>query len=200
VQPYNEFTLRGRTMPKYALSFGLNFNWKNFSASMLFDYLGGYNHQFNTDIDIWTGTHNLTTLNGRERFVFPNSVYDDGTGKFVENRDVVVSNTNQELYNRFSQVNLHGLTSGAFWKLREVAFQYTFPFKRGVLKDMVCSVYGRDLFSIYPRSNINGDPGLIKGPGQRQFNTVQNNLSGGASDNTALPGSVLFGFTVGLKF
>ncbi|MGN6420560.1 MAG: SusC/RagA family TonB-linked outer membrane protein [Pseudobacter sp.] len=200
VQPYNEFTLRGRTMPKYALSFGLNFNWKNFSASMLFDYLGGYNHQFNTDIDIWAGTHNLTTLNGRERFVFPNSVYDDGTGKFVENKDVVVSNTNQELFNRFSQVNLHGLTSGAFWKLREVAFQYTFPFKKGVLKDMVCSLYGRDLFSLYPRSNINGDPGLIKGPGQRQFNTVQNNLSGGASDNTALPGSVLFGFTVGLKF
>ncbi len=199
-QGYEEFSLRGRTLPKYAASIGLNFNWKNFSASVLFDYLGGYDHKFSTDIDLWAGLHTLTTLNGRERYVFPNSVYDDGSGKYVENKDVVVSSAGQELYSRFSQVNLHGLTSAAFWKLREVAFQYTLPFKKGILKDMVCSLYGRDLFSIYPPSNINGDPGLIRGPGQRQFSSVPNNLSGGSSDNTVLPGTVLYGFTVGLKF
>ncbi|QEH40642.1 SusC/RagA family TonB-linked outer membrane protein [Chitinophaga sp. XS-30] len=199
-QGYEEFSLRGRTLPKYAASVGLNFNWKNFSASILLDYLGGYEHKFSTDYDLWAGLHTLTTLNGRERFVFPHSVYDDGFGKYVENKDVVVNSANQELYSRFEQVSLHGLTSAAFWKLREVAFQYVLPFKRGILKDVTCSLYGRDLFSIYPRSNINGDPGLIKGPGQRQFSSVPNNLSGGSSDNTALPGTVLYGFTAGLKF
>ncbi|MGN6421436.1 MAG: TonB-dependent receptor domain-containing protein [Pseudobacter sp.] len=199
-QAYNDYSLRGRTLPKYSASIGLNFNWKNFSASILFDYLGGYDHKFDTEQSMWSGLHTLTTLNNRERFVFPHSVYDDGNGKYVENTDVVVSNANQELYNQFAMVNLHGLTSAAFWKLREVAFQYTFSLKRGTLKEVVASLYGRDLFSIYPRSNINGDPGLIKGPGQRQFSSVPNNLSGGASDNTVLPGTVLIGFTVGLKF
>jgi len=164
------------------------------------DYLGGYDHKFSTDIGLYAGLHTLTTLNGRERFVFPNSSYDDGSGKYVPNTDVVVSNANQELFSRFSQVSLHGFTSAAFWKVREVTFQYVLPFKRGILKEAICSLYGRDLFSFYPRSNINGDPGLIKGPGQRDFSPVSNNLTGGSSDQTALPGTVLYGFTVGLKF
>lgn len=199
-QGYDEFSLRGRTLPKYAASIGLNFTWKNFTASVLMDYLGGYDHKFSTDIGLYTGLHSLTTLNGRERFVFPNSSYDDGSGKYVPNTDVVVSNANQELFTRFSQVSMHGFTSAAFWKVREVAFQYVLPFKRGILKEATCSLYSRDLFSFYPRSNINGDPGLIKGPGQRDFNSVSNNLTGGSSDETALPGTVLYGFTVGLKF
>ncbi|MRG45475.1 SusC/RagA family TonB-linked outer membrane protein [Chitinophaga sp. SYP-B3965] len=199
-QDYDEFELHGRTLPKYAASIGLNFSWKSFSASVLMDYLGGYDHKFSTDIGLWAGLHTLTTLNGRERFVFPNSSFDDGTGKYVPNTDVVVSNANQELFARFSQVSLHGFTSAAFWKVREVAFQYVLPFKRGILKEATCSLYGRDLFSFYPRSNINGDPGLIKGPGQRNFTSVSNNLTGGSSDQTALPGTVLYGFTVGLKF
>lgn len=195
---FYDFSLRGRTLPRYAASIGITFNWKNFSTSILLDYLGSYDHKFSPDI--WSGMHTLTTLNGRERFVFPNSVYDDGSGKYVENTDVVVSSANQELYSRFDQVDLHGLTSGAFWKLRELVFQYAFPMKRGILKEVNCSLYGRDLFSIYPRSNIQGDPGLIKGPGQREFSSVPNNLTGGSSDNTALPGTVMYGFTVGIKF
>ncbi len=81
-QGYNEFSYVGEHCRSTQLPLGLNFNWKKFSASILFDYLGGYEHKFDTEQGFWSGLHTLTTLNNRERFVFPHSVYDDGTGKY----------------------------------------------------------------------------------------------------------------------
>ena len=79
-----------------------------------------------------------------------------------------------------------------------------------MLKELQFSIYGRDLFSFYPKSNIWGDPGLIRGPGfrdpvDRQVNIASQgsqdfNTIGGSSESTALPGTVLFGFTVSAIF
>jgi len=199
-QGYDEVNIQGRLLPKYLASFSLNLTWKHLSMNVQADYSAGYNHLFDPWGDFYTGTHPLTTLNNREKYVFPNSVYDDGSGKFVENKDVVVSNTGQQLYQSFGQANIHGLTNAAFWKIREFSLQYDFAFKAGWVKGISCSIYGRDLFSFYPKSNINGDPGFIKGPGQRSFDAPANNLSGGSSEVSALPGTVLIGFTTTVIF
>jgi len=199
-QGYNEVNLQGKLLPKYLASFSLNFTWKHLSMNVQADYSGGYNHLFDPWGAFYTGTHPLTTLNNREKYVFPNSVYDDGSGKLVENKDVVVSNAGQQLYQLFGQANIHGLTNAAFWKIREFSIQYDWQLKSGWIKGVSVSVYGRDLFSFYPKSNINGDPGFIKGPGTRTFDAPANNLSGGSSEVSALPGTVLMGFTTSLTF
>jgi len=199
-QGYNEVNLQGRLLPKYVSSLSLNFNWKKFSMNIQADYTAGYDHLFDQYTSFFTGTHPLTTLNNREPYVFPNSVYKDDSGNYVENKDIVVSNAGQELYQSFGQANIHGLTSGAFLKIREFAVQYDWTFRSGLIKGMSTSLYGRDLFSFYPKSNINGDPGFIKGPGQRTIDAPANNLSGGSSEVSALPGTVLMGFTLTAKF
>lgn len=197
---YDEFVLRGRTLPKYMASFSLGFTWKHLSMSVQADYSGGNDHLFDPFSAFYAGTHPLTLLNGREKFVFPNSVYDDGTGKYVENKDVVVSSTGQQLYTLFATVNEHGLVNGAFWKIRELAIQYEWPLQKNWIKAVSCSIYGRDLFSFYPKSNVNGDPGLIKGPGQRGFTVANNNLTGATSEISSLPGTVLLGFVTTVTF
>jgi hypothetical protein len=74
---------------------------------------------------------------------------------------------------------------------------------------MSLSIYGRDLFTIYPKSNVYGDPSLVRGPGYREQNFVSgsvgpqsttNNSTGGSSDDSALPGTTQFGFSISAKF
>jgi TonB-linked SusC/RagA family outer membrane protein len=199
----------GRTLPVYSGSLTLNFRWKKLTFSAQADYSAGNDHLFNTQT-ISYGIHPLTLLNNREVFIFPNSVIEESPGNFVENTNVAVSNAGQELFNRFAGVTAHGLTSAAFWKIRELALQYELPVKTKWVKMFNFSIYTRDLYSFYPKSNINGDPSLIDGPGIKRnvaraavgerANSASNNVSGGSSEAGTLPGTRLFGFTIGASF
>lgn len=199
-QDYGVYDIYGRTLPKYSASIGLNFVWKNLTVTLLADASAGNDHLFQTSPSFITGTNPLTTLNNRERYVFPNSSYDDGTGKYVENKDVVVSESGQNLAYAFANVNAHGLVNAAFLKIREFSLQYRLSRKAGPFKDLTASIYARDLFNFYPSSNILGDPGLTRGVGTREFSQAPSNLDGGSSDANVLPGTVLYGFTVSFRF
>jgi len=197
---YGVYEIYGRTLPKYSGSVGLNFVWNNFTATVLADASAGNHHLFATGSLFTYGTHPLTTLNNRERYVFPNSSYDDGTGNYVANTDVVVSDAGQNLAYAFAAVNAHGLVDAAFLKVREVSLQYRLPYRTGPVKDLTGSVYARDLFNFYPKSNIIGDPGLTRGVGTREFFQAPSNLDGGSSEAGTLPGTVLYGFTLSFRF
>jgi len=196
---YGDYQISGKTLPKYTASMGFNLSWKGLTATLLMDASTGNDHMFVTSTGFYSGTHPLTNLNNRERFVFPNSSYDDGTGNYVANKDVVVANAGQGLYSLFASVNAHGLVDASFLKVREVSLQYKLPYKAGPIKDITASLYARDLFNFYPKSNVIGDPGLTKGVGTRDFTPVNSNLDGGSSDGQ-LPGTVLYGFTLSFKF
>lgn len=205
---YENPIVKGKTLPVYQGSVTLNFNYKRFNFSVQADYSAGNSHLFDTQ-SIGTGLNPLTLLNNRELFVFPNSVIEDRPGHFIENSDVAVSNAGQALFSRFGSVTGHGLTSAAFWKIREFALQYELPVNTKWIKKLNWSIYARDIFSFYPSSNINGDPGMTDGPGVKKnvatFTgqrdpAVTNNLSGGSSEVGTLPGTRLFGFTAGIYF
>ncbi len=207
---FEEYDITGNTLPRYSTSAALNFSWRRFSASMLFDYVGGYDHMFATSLDFYLGTDPRTTYNNRQPYVFPNSVYEDDAGNYVENTDIPVESAGQELYTKHSTRNAYGLSSGSFCKLRELAFQYDLPIKSTSLKSLSFILYGRDLFTMYPKSNVYGDPGLVRGPGFRELlsagsvnnglTSVGNNATGGSSDESALPGTVQFGITISATF
>jgi len=197
---FNEYQIGGNTLPRYSSSLSLSFSWRKFGVSALLDYVGGYNHMFSTSGGFYYGTDPRTTYNDRKPFVFPNSVYQDDDGNYIENKDIMVQNAGQELYSRYSTRNIYGMSSGAFLKLRQVSFEYNQPVKSTSVKHINVTLYARDVFSVYPSSNVYGDPALVRGPGYRDYLSARNNASGGYSDESVLPGTVLFGLSISATF
>jgi hypothetical protein len=129
----------------------------------------------------FSGISYRSGLNARQPFVFPNSSYDDGTGKYVANTNIYTQNGG---YNFWSQgatntnINSNYLTSGAFWKLREVAFTYSFPktlFDGKSIKGASFSITGRNLFTWIPSTNQWTDPEFSNTTGNAQGVSTRDN-------------------------
>lgn len=105
----------GRSLPRYMGSFNLHLLWKKMGLHMVGEYRGGYNHYYrNANNWVNDGSAEVTAKYGRQQFVFPNSVYDDGTGKYVPNTDVVIKSSAPSFYNLYGQAETNFLVSGAF--------------------------------------------------------------------------------------
>lgn len=188
----------GRTMPTTIIGINPTFSWKSLSLSVTADYRGGHQvyHGIGPDMD-FTGSSARSGSNGRQRFVMPNSVYDDGTGKYVVNTDVLVANGGYGFYeatNTNRGVNSNYLTSAAAWKIREIALSYELPAsllrKTKVIKGATVALTGRNMFTFLPKSNQWTDPEFA--------NTTGNAL--GVNNNSILPPNRIYGFNVNLTF
>jgi len=122
----------------------------------------------------WTGISKATAVNHRERFVFPNSVYEDPSnpGKYIANTNSTIANVNDYFTGPFRDVATNFLTSGASWRIREVSIGYELPTRmlgKGVIKGVSITLTGRNLFLFLPKSNEFSDP---------DFNFTTGNASG----------------------
>jgi hypothetical protein len=160
----------GSAAVKDQLGLDLNVSYKNWHFFVLFEYRGG-NKLFNQagwDYD-WAGTGIRSVAFNRTRFVFPNSVYEDPNhpGSYLANHSVVIQNGNgndgfwtDATHNL--NVGTSYLTSGAFWKLRQISLAYDLPkkwmSKTGFLKGATITAQGRNLFEWLPKSNTYIDP------------------------------------------
>jgi TonB-linked SusC/RagA family outer membrane protein len=171
----------GNTLPTDLLGMSLNVNWKSISLSVVADHRNGNQiySQIGTTLD-FAGASYRSAQYGRRPFVFPNSSYDDGTGKFVANTDRY---TKSGGYGFWSQsinrgANSNYITSAAFWKLREVALTYTFPsqlFAGKGIKGANFSITGRNLLTWLPSTNQWTDPEFSNTTGNAQgVNTLGN--------------------------
>jgi len=187
----------GRTMPKWILGFNPSISWKGLSLSMTWDFKTGHNiyHGMGNDMDGY-GLSARSAQFDRQRFVFPNSVYYDGT-KYVPNTDRMVSGNGidfwgNDAYN--TQVATNYFTSAAAWKLRELAINYDLPTKwtsqTKVIKKATVSLIGRNLFTFVPESNQWTDP---------EFNFATNN-SNGLGSPFQTPPVRTFGGSITLTF
>jgi TonB-linked SusC/RagA family outer membrane protein len=186
----------GQTLPKHLLGFNLNANWKGFTLGVVVDYRGGhqiYSGNLGNPMD-FTGLSYRSGVNGRQPFIYPNSVYDDGTGKFVENKDVYTTGG----YNFYSvavntSANSNYISSGAFWKLREVALTYNLPtriFGKIPVKGASITLTGRNLITWIPKTNQWTDP---------EFSNTTGNAQG-VSGLTNVPPTRLFGANITVNF
>ncbi len=176
--------------------------YKQFRFSILFEYRGGYQifNSMGTEMD-WSGTGIRTAAYDRQSFVFPNSVYADPAkpGSYVPNTSVAIANGNgnngfwTDGINR--DVTSNYVTSGDFWKLREISLGYDVPTKifgkSNVIKGMTVSLQGRNLFLWLAKDNLYTDP----------------EYSSGGSDNNGIgitglssPPSRFYGATISFKF
>ena len=191
-------TMFGRTMPKYILGVTPSFEWKGLSLTITADYRGGHQvyNGAGPDMD-FTGISARSATNSRMRFVVPNSVYADASGKYVTNTDVLVRTGGYGFFeatatNRGIQSNY--LTSAAAWKVREIALSYDVPTSllKSVrfVKGASVSLVGRNLLMFLPKSNEYTDPEFA--------NTTGNAL--GVNGTGQLPPSRIYGFNVNLRF
>ena len=188
----------GRTLPKYIVGINPSFEWRGLNLTITADYRGGHQvyHGIGPDMD-FTGISARSATNGRQRFIVPNSVYDDGTGKFVDNTNVLVRAGGYGFFeatatNRGIQSNY--LTSAAAWKVREVSLSYDLPSallkKTKSIKGANIGFVARNLFTFLPVSNEWTDPEFA--------NTTGN--AAGVNNSSILPPNRLFGFNVTLRF
>lgn len=186
---------KGSSLPNHLLGLNLNVNYKNLSLSVVADYRSGnlIYSGIGPDMD-FTGLSVRSGQNGRQPFLFPNSVYRDGTGKVVENTDIYTTGG----YNFWSQaintaVESNYLTSGAFWKLREIALSYTFPqsmFSGKAIKGVSVAITGRNLLTWLPKTNEFTDP---------EFSNTTGNAQGVNNINNTPP-TRIFGANVTFQF
>ena len=171
----------GKTTPTDFFGMSLNVSWKGLMLSAVADYRSGNQivvDQLGGFLDD-NGISKRSASFGRRAFIFPNSVYDDGTGKYVTNTDVYTSNYGRLFWNSDlnTAVTSNYLADGSFWKLREVAISYEIPNKifgnsvGKVIKSATIGVNGRNLLMWVPKSNVWTDP----------------EFSGGISPITGLP-------------
>ncbi|ANE52631.1 SusC/RagA family TonB-linked outer membrane protein [Flavisolibacter tropicus] len=197
-------SILGSATPKHIVGADLNVKFKSFRLSALAEYRGGhyiYNAGGST-FDFSGASYNSTVFN-RERFVIPNSSYEDPTkpGTYIANTNVTVRDGGPGYWTIAGpRTGIHEnyVTSAAFWKLREVSLAYDVPAsvlnKTKFIKGATVSVQGRNLLILLPESNVYTDPEYSDGNGSSSGNAI------GLTNLGQTPPSRYFGATISLTF
>lgn len=178
----------GTTIPIHQVGVGFKVAYKNWTFAANAEYRGGHviYHDIGEDMS-FTGSGAITTVYNREQFIFPNSVYWDGT-KYVANTTIPVAN-DIAIYGGWGDYSFsRGIlgngevytSSASFWKLRDVSLGFDLPQTwtkaLKVVKGANISVFGRNLVTLLPDENWYTDPefSITNGNGQginNSFNT-----------------------------
>lgn len=193
----------GNAVAKDRLGLDFNIRYKSFALSGLFEYRGGYKMYFGAGSSYdWAGTGIQTTIFNRGRFVFPNSVYEDPSnpGHYIKNTTITIPDGNGNAgfwtddLNR--TVTSNYVTSGDFWKLRELSLSYSLPQKlldkTHFIKTATISLQGRNLFIWLPKTNLYTDP---------EYSEVSADSNGvGITGISSAPPSRYYGGTIAITF
>ena len=186
----------GNTNPTIRLGLNTSFSFKGLTLSAVADYRGGnviYN-AVGSALDFGGISYQSAQAN-RQRFVFPNSVVDDGTGKLVPNTNIITADGNWRFWaNTYNTSPAVYITSAAYWKLRELTLTYELPkelfSKVNWIKGATFGLIGRNLLMLRPKENFWTDP---------EFNENNSNAVGRTTENQTPPTRIV-GFNVTLTF
>lgn len=202
IDPANGFPILGDTVqnvgqvnPKFMLGLNTNISYKNFSLNIQAEYRTGnvffayVGSQLN-----FTGSSEFTTTNGRERFIYPNSVYMQD-GKYVANDKyyTIDGNANFWTNSAYAQAGTSYIEDASFWKIRDVSL--TYDFKDLIqnlhwLHGLTFSVIGKNLLMFRPAQNVWTDPEFSYSTGNNQ----------GISNYDQLPPTRQYGASLNVKF
>ncbi len=184
----------GRTTPDYILNFSTNFRYKNWTLSSVFDYRTG--HVFWAGVKdglVQNGTDIVTAENGRQPFIFPGSVIDDGNGGFTENTNITTSGGQDYYTGIYREIDENFIVDATAFKCREIALSYTFGEKmlqNTFISSLSVGFNARNVFMILPKENRNySDP---------EFSTFSR-IPGINTGNEAPP-TRTYGFNVNITF
>ncbi len=186
----------GQTAPKHLLGLNLGVTFKSLTFSLVADYRAGaqiYTGNWASGLD-FSGISKRSGQNSRQPFVFPNSVYFDGT-KYVANTSIYATGG----YDFWSQsvntaANTNYLVSADFWKIREASLSWNLPLKwfgftKNAVKGASFTLSGRNLFMFLPKTNEWTDP---------EFSNTTGNAQG-VTGFEALPPTRIFGASININ-
>lgn len=198
----------GNVLPKHILGFGTSVAFKGFTVSANLEFRTGYKvyHAMGDNLG-FTGAGALTTKYNREPFLWENSSIDDGTGKYVANTSVKVSEY-WAWYKGWGDVgNPRGagspngiaefyILNGTFLKVRDITLTYNLPKSvvggLKIVKELSVTAVGRNLFTFMPKENIYADPEFSA------FNSDANAIGINSTSNT--PSVRSFGISLNATF
>jgi TonB-linked SusC/RagA family outer membrane protein len=192
----------GRTMPLHTIGLSPSISWKGLNISALFEYKGGHQafHLIGNEM-AWTGVSEITGANHRERFIIPNSVYEDpaSPGNYIENTNITITDVNDFFTSdNYRGVATNFITSAASWRFRELSITYDLPSsllsKQNVIQGVTLGLTGRNLALWLPKTNVYSDPDFR---GNNDFLT--GNISG-ITNATVNPPTRTWGGTISVKF
>ncbi len=203
IDPSNGYPLKaadlktmGQANPKHKLSLNTSLHYKGFTLNALGEYRGGYVVYHGIASTMWfTGVAEATAAYDRERFVFPNSSYLADDGSYVANTSIATKDGGLGAWDtNLRTVGENFVTSGEFWKLRELSLSYSFPkaLLSGTkyIKAATVGLVGRNLFIWVPKENKYSDPEL----------SVSTTNAQGLNATTNTPSTRTYGFNVTLTF
>jgi TonB-linked SusC/RagA family outer membrane protein len=193
-----ELVVKGRSLPKWIIGATPTLTMGNLSLSMTWDFKTGHNFYAGIGPAMDNaGISEASAQYGRQRFVFPNSVYLEA-GKYVDNVNRQVSDGNYDFWSTnktsWTQIGTNYFASATALRLRELSLSYNFPLTslgNGVIKKLTFSVIGRNLFLFVPKSNAWGDP---------EFNSATGSNTFGLSSSFQTPTSKLIGASLTVQF
>lgn len=185
----------GKTTPDYILGLISNVKFKNIKLSAVFDYRTGHVFYAGTKDDlIQNGSDVATAENGRQPFIFPNSVIETSPGVFTQNTTVTTSGDQNYYTGIYREIDENFVLDATAFKCREIALTYDFS-KKALGKTFIDALSigfnVRNAFMILPKQNRNySDP---------EFSfTTGNNV--GLSTSAQGPSTRTYGFNVNISF
>lgn len=182
----------GNTQPKYKYGFNAAVAYKGLVLSGQGELRTGYviYNAIGEDLD-FTGSGQRSAMYGRQNFLYPNSaISTDGGATYVANTAGLTPGgaefwAQNSTWNRTVAENY--VTSGTFFKIRELSLSYAFPSamltKAGFVKGLSLNVFGRNLYTWVPKENIYTDP---------EFSAVNSNAVG-INSNLQTPPTKFYG-------
>jgi outer membrane receptor protein involved in Fe transport len=187
----------GTSVPPTKLGINTSVSWKGLTLSAVADARFGavVNNSIGSSLD-FTGISAYSAQTGRQPFVIPNSVIDDGTGKYIPNTTVATIDANWRFWaNTWNQAGSNYVNSGDFWKIREIALTYDFPRnlteKTKIVQQASISLSGRNLFMFRPKDNVWTDP---------EFSAAGTGNAVGSNDIFQTPPTRIYGITLNVTF
>lgn len=158
----------GTTSPPHIVGLTTEVKYKGFRLAATAEYRNGHYiyNAVSTSYD-FSGAGIRSTWFNRERFVFPNSAYEDpeNPGTFINNTNVTTATGGADFWTdgtRNTGIGENYTHSAGFWKIREISLRYDFPTSwlssTKFIKSASLSVQGRNLFIWTPKTNLYTDP------------------------------------------
>jgi TonB-linked SusC/RagA family outer membrane protein len=158
----------GTTSPPHILGLTGEVKYKGFRLAATAEYRNGHYiyNAVSTSYD-FSGAGIRTTWFNRERFVFPNSAYEDpeNPGTYIDNTNVTTATGGADFWTdgtRNTGIGENYTHSAGFWKIREISLRYDFPTSwlsaTKYIKGASISLQGRNLFIWTPKTNLYTDP------------------------------------------
>lgn len=190
----------GDTQYDYTMGISNEFAYKGLSFGFTFDIReGGLMYSRTASITRFTGNSVTTTLNNREPYIIPGSVYitevdDEGNPTAYQQNNTPIDKEHWDDYYRATANDRDLVFDKSFIKLREVTLGYRFPASivdRTPLSDLSITVVGRNLLLFTPESNQYIDP---------EVSTFGTDLNSQFGEFSANPSTRSLGVTLKARF